>query len=193
VGSSARAINDRNQVAGAIYALGVSARAVRWEANGTIRPLGPLPFSLSEAHAINNRGLTGGFADTPDRIYATLWDPAGRQFNLAPPGGNLAFTSLLNERGDAAGYASDPASGSTQGFFRSAGGPLVLTGAREPSRRPQRSQAAGRQHHERRQLLRVLVDARPGPGPVAASFMGRLYRCRRDQRAQRDRRRGRRK
>lgn len=130
VGSSARAINDRNQVAGAIYALGVSARAVRWDANGTIRPLGPLPFSLSEAHAINNRGLTGGFADTSDRIYATLWNPAGRQLNLAPPGGNLAFTTLLNEQGDAAGYASDPASGSTQGFFRSAGGPLVLTGAR---------------------------------------------------------------
>ncbi len=129
MGGSARAVNDRNQVAGAVYAPGVSARAARWDANGTLRLLGPLPFSLSEARTINNRGLTGGFADTPDRMYATLWDPAGRQLNLAPPGGNSAFTSLVNERGDAAGYVSGAASEYTPGFFRSAGGSLVLTGA----------------------------------------------------------------
>lgn len=129
MGGSARAVNDRNQVAGAIYAPGVSARAARWDANGTLRLLGTLPFSLSEARTINNHGLTGGFADTPDRMYATLWDPVGRQLNLAPPGGNLAFTSLVNDRGDAAGYVSDVASEYTPGFFRSAGGSLVLTGA----------------------------------------------------------------
>ena len=123
-------INDHNQIVGNVGAAGVSARAARFEPNGTVTALGPLPFSLSEGLAINNAGVTGGYADHADgTIHASMWDARGRVTDLGTLGGQHAFSRLVNERGEAAG-STDDAGANEIGFFWSPRGGPVLTGAR---------------------------------------------------------------
>lgn len=129
-GAAAYAVNDRNQIAGAMPAPGVSARAVRWDPDGSIHDLGPLPPSLSEARTINNQGATGGYTDLADgTIHATVWDPAGRLTDLGTLGGGRAFTEFINERGEAAGYSDNATNDRELVFFWSARRGLVATGA----------------------------------------------------------------
>jgi probable HAF family extracellular repeat protein len=123
--ASAAAINDRNQIVGWTGAAGVSDRAVRWDADGRMIDLGPLPFSLSEASTINNRGESGGFTDVADgSIHATKWTPSGTLVDLGSLDNNgFASTMFVNERGDAAGVSNDRV------FFWSRRDGLTATGA----------------------------------------------------------------
>lgn len=129
---TAQAINDRNQVAGTLpipdapYP-GIPYRAVRWEPDGTIVPLGPVPALSSWPNDINNAALAGGNALEED-VLATLWGRDGRALSLGP--GQVEY---VNEKGDAAGYRLTSPDGSPDvvfhGFFRGAGSRLVWTGA----------------------------------------------------------------
>jgi uncharacterized membrane protein len=130
LGASAYAINDRNQIAGAMPASGDTTRAVRWDPDGSIRNLGPLPLSLSEARTINEQGATGGYTDVADgTIHAAVWDPAGRLTDLGTLGGERAFTEFINERGEAAGYSDNATNDRELVFFWSARRGLVPIGA----------------------------------------------------------------
>jgi uncharacterized membrane protein len=116
--SSARAVNDRNQIVGQRPAPGITARAVRWNPDGTVTPLGPLPLSLSEADAINRQGLSAGYADVAGgAIHAMLWDRAGNQTDLGTLGGTLAFGERINERNEVAGESDNAANDKVLGFF----------------------------------------------------------------------------
>jgi hypothetical protein len=131
------AINDRNQVVGSIFVPGIPfpatpIRAVRWDPNGRIVPLGPVPETggLSDALTINNRAIAGGMGVVASgELQAALWDPAGRQLNL---GGDTVQTRFVNEKSDAAGYFRDATGEQSGVFFRGAHGPVVPTGARGP-------------------------------------------------------------
>jgi hypothetical protein len=131
------AINDRNQVAGSVFVPDIPfpatpIRAVRWDPNGRIVPLGPVPEDggLSDALTINNRAIAGGVGVVAGSgVQAALWDPAGRQLSL---GGDTVQTRFVNERSDAAGYFRDATGEQSGVFFRGAHGPVVPTGARGP-------------------------------------------------------------
>ena len=129
-GGSAYDINDYNQVVGLLPFPGVSRRAVRWDQDGTVVYLGPLPLSGSEAYAINSHAFAGGFTDVAGGdIHATVWDPAGRLTDLGGLGTSIAFTSFVNERNQAAGYAEPGTNETIAGFFWSARDGVVKTGA----------------------------------------------------------------
>lgn len=135
--ASANDINDRGEIVGTMRAPGISARAVRWNPDGTITLLGPLPLSLSEASAINQRGYATGFAELPNgELSAALWDPAGNQSALGSLGTGRAFGKFINERKQVVGDV-DGAAGTSRGFFWSrdsgmvpidAGGIISMTG-----------------------------------------------------------------
>jgi hypothetical protein len=119
-------INDSNRIAGQLPAPGITARAVRFNPDGTVLPLGPLPFSLSVASAINNAALAGGYTDAADgSIHATVWNAAGAATDLGTLGGSSAFTVFVNERGEAAGFGNDAADENQIGFFWSRSGGLT--------------------------------------------------------------------
>lgn len=125
-------INARNQIVGQVPASGISGRAVRFDPDATMLPLGPLPFSLSEASVLNGAALAGGYADTADgSIRATLWSATGAAIDLGTPGGQSAFTLLVNARGEAAGVGSDAAGEHQVGFFWSRDGGMTAVGARD--------------------------------------------------------------
>jgi uncharacterized membrane protein len=128
-GAGAFAVNDRNQVAGAMSEPGLSVRAVRWDPDGKVLDLGPPPFSQSIALDINKHGATAGGFDTPDRIHAAVWDAAGRQIDLGTLGGRGASARFINARGEAAGYSDNAADNGEVGFFWSARDGVVPTGA----------------------------------------------------------------
>lgn len=123
-------VNDHNQVVGALPAPDISARAVRWDPNGRVVNLGPLPFSLSEARVINDRALAGGFTDFADgTIHASLWDSAGKAIDLGTLGGSRAFTEYVNNRNEAAGYSDNATNDNELAFYWSARDGVVPTGA----------------------------------------------------------------
>lgn len=146
-GSSAFDINDNGQVVGRMPSPGISGRAVRWDPNGSVTNLGPLPLSLSEARAINSHGSASGYADVASgAIHATSWDLAGTLTDLQTLGGELAFGMLINEWGDVAGTS---ATATTElGFFWSARSGLVAInaeggGSRQVAALNKRGQVAG--------------------------------------------------
>ena len=111
-------VNDRNEIAGGMHAPGISSRAVRWNPDGGITLLGPLPRSLSEARAINHRGYSTGMAELANGdLTATLWDPAGNQSVLGSLGTGLAFGMFINERQQVAGDVDGVAANTSRGFF----------------------------------------------------------------------------
>jgi uncharacterized membrane protein len=124
--SSARDINDRNYIVGRTQAPDISARAIRWNPDGSVTPLGPLPTSLSEAFTINNRGLATGFTDVASgAIHATLWDRNGYLTDLGTLGGERAFGTHINERNEVAGESDNAANDRTVGFFWSRNSGMV--------------------------------------------------------------------
>lgn len=123
-------VNDRNQVVGSLSAPGVTARAVRWDADNRVVNLGPLPFSLSEAEVVNDRALAGGYTDFADgTIHASLWNGTGTTIDLGTLGGPRAFTQHINQRNEAAGYSDNAANDNELGFYWSARDGVVPTGA----------------------------------------------------------------
>ena len=119
LGAFAYDINDRNQIVGSSSDRLTSTIAARWDADGRLRLLLPRPPSQSTAHAINNRGIAGGFADVAVEgpVQAVLWDPAGRQTALGSMGGTWASAGFLNERGDAAGQVYGGEDDPVRAFF----------------------------------------------------------------------------
>jgi hypothetical protein len=123
-------INDRNQVVGSLGAPGISVRAVRWDPDGRVVNLGPLPFSLSEAKVINHHALAGGYTDFADgTIHASLWTSAGKAIDLGTLGGSRAFVQHINKRNEAAGYSDNATNDNELGFYWSARDGVVPTGA----------------------------------------------------------------
>ena len=127
-GGVAFGVNDRNQIVGAIPAPGVSFRAVRWDPDGAIRPLGPRPPFSSWGQDINNAGLAGGTFDNGELVMAALWDRLGRQLTLGALGGTTAHTRFVNERGESAGDWLDSRDLTTGAFFRGVRGPALRIG-----------------------------------------------------------------
>ena len=116
--SSAHDINDRGQIVGLTPSPGITARAIRWNPDGTVTALGPVPLSLSEAFAVNNGGLATGFANVASgAINATLWDQGGVLTDLGTLGGESAFGMVINERNAVAGVSSNAANDRVLGFF----------------------------------------------------------------------------
>jgi uncharacterized membrane protein len=104
------AINDCNQVAGTVDVRGQRlpyTRANRWNPDGTMTPLGPLPATYSAAVAINASGMTAGAVDDATRLFhATVWDAAGRATDLGTFGGLQSRASHINASGQVAGTIS---------------------------------------------------------------------------------------
>lgn len=116
--SSARGVNDGAAAVGLTPSPGISARAIRWNPNGTVTPLGPVPFSLSEAFAVNQCGMATGFTDMASgKIHASQWDKAGNLIDLGTLGGNLAFGMYINDGNAVAGDALNAANDRVIGFF----------------------------------------------------------------------------
>lgn len=106
--ADAFAVNDCNQVAGTVEMPGPSfmMRASRWNADGRMTGLGPLPASFSAAYAINESGMTAGAADNDRRfLSATVWDATGRATDLGAFGGNSSSASHVNASGQVLGTA----------------------------------------------------------------------------------------
>lgn len=115
--SSADAINDRGHIAGYTTVPYIGTRAVRWNPNGGVTALGPMPESLSQAQGINQRGITTGFSDMASgRVRASVWDHAGNVTDLGTLGGNLSFGTYINDSNAVAGESLD-ATGRLIGFF----------------------------------------------------------------------------
>lgn len=128
--SSASAINDRGYVVGMVPAPGITARALRWNPNGSVTPLGPLPLSLSAALDINQNGLATGFGNLASgAIHATLWDRSGNLTDLGTLGGELAFGMHINDSGAVAGVSANAANDRMLGFFWSRDSAMVPIGA----------------------------------------------------------------
>jgi hypothetical protein len=116
--SSARAINDRNHIVGLTPSPGISARAIRWNPDGTVTALGPIPPSLSEAFDVNRGGISTGFTDVASgAIHATQWDRAGTLTDLGTLGGDRAFGMHINEHNAVAGESDNAANDRVLGFF----------------------------------------------------------------------------
>ena len=117
--STALDINERNEIVGWVSAPGVAARAIRWNPDGVTTLLGPLPASVSEGTAINNRGASTGYTTVADgdiHSHATFWDRSGAQTDLGPFDGGDGFGLRINERNEVAGVFNY-ATGRTEGFF----------------------------------------------------------------------------
>lgn len=128
--SEAVDVNDKGQIVGQAPAEGMIGRAIRWEPDGSVTSLGPLPFSLSKAYAVNNDGVSTGFADVAGgSIHATVWDRRGTMTNLGTLGGYRAFGLYVNERGDVAGVSDRPGNEIESGFFWSARDGMVAIDA----------------------------------------------------------------
>ena len=117
--STALDINERNEIVGWVSAPGVAARAIRWNPDGGTTLLGPLPASVSEGTAINNRGASTGYTTVANgdiHAHATFWDRSGAQTDLGPFDGGDGFGLRINERNEVAGVFNY-ATGRTEGFF----------------------------------------------------------------------------
>lgn len=112
------AINEAGWVVGhssVSLPTGVPFHATMW-IDGTPIDLGTLPGgSLSEAHAINDKGHVAGYSyDRQDRVRATVWRGA-KVVNLGTLGGLHSVARALNGRGQVVGD-----SGTSQGHSHAA-------------------------------------------------------------------------
>jgi uncharacterized membrane protein len=127
--TSVNDINDNGEIVGATPAPGVSARAMRWNPDGGTTPLGPLPYSRSEAAAINNRGDATGSTDTANGLtHATLWDRAGGQTDVVAANRGNGAGQFINERSEVAGQVSYARGARPSGFFWSRDSGVVPVG-----------------------------------------------------------------
>lgn len=101
--TSAKAVNNRGQVAGQI-----DGRAVRWGTDGRPRYLKLLPgMNWSYASDINRSGVVVGvMADdgVSPFVHAVRWDAAGNPSLLAPSEERATWAYAVNDRGDAVGW-----------------------------------------------------------------------------------------
>ena len=119
VGSTATAVNERGQVAGAGADADFFGVAALWTprlphgTRGTWRVLGALPGATgSVAEDLNDRGTVVGLSDPPEGDRGWLWD--GRMHALEPlPGGSASYAHAINDRGVVVG-SSDVADGSSR-------------------------------------------------------------------------------
>lgn len=128
--ADANAINNRNQVVGAVRAEGQMfyTRANRWDANGTLTGLGPPPARLSTAWAINDSGVSVGDSEVQFQdSRAMVWDAAGTATDLGKFGGSQSTAKQINASGQVLGtYYKD---GRGIGFLWSRKGGMVRIGA----------------------------------------------------------------
>jgi uncharacterized membrane protein len=102
--AAAMAINDRNQAVGSTPGVAITARANRWNPDGTQTKLGPLPASLSGATAVNVAGAAVGSTDVAgDGSHAVVWDAAGSATDLGKLGGYQSVADFVNTNGQVAG------------------------------------------------------------------------------------------
>lgn len=120
----ANAINQRNEAVGAVKGNALYSRAYRWNPDGTALELGPLPASLSEAIAINDSGISIGYADVAQHdSHAVVWDTNGNATDLGTLGGTQSTAQYINRSGQVVGtYYRDGVPG---GFLWSRKGGLV--------------------------------------------------------------------
>lgn len=110
---AAFAINENNQVAGAVHnVLGYDFVAVRWDSlNAPPRPLGVLPGAMnSEGLCINNRGDVAGRSSFPDfSIRAFLYREDTRSMiDLGDLGGGYSFARGLSDTRHVVGESTVP-------------------------------------------------------------------------------------
>ena len=104
--SDAHAINNLNQVVGAVRAEGQMfyTRANRWNADGSLTPLGPPPARLSAARAINDSGISVGDSEVQYQdSHAMVWDRAGTATDLGLFGGTQSTAKYINAIGQVLG------------------------------------------------------------------------------------------
>ena len=104
--SDANAINNRNQVVGAVRAQGQRfyTRANRWNSDGTLTSLGPPPARLSAARAINDSGVSVGDSEVAlHDSRAMVWDTAGTATDLSTFGGSQSTATHINASGQVLG------------------------------------------------------------------------------------------
>lgn len=102
--TDANAINGRRQVVGMVGTPAGYARANRWNADGTLTSLGPLPARISTAWAINDSGVSVG--DSEVALYdsrAMVWDAAGKATDLGTFGGSQSTAKHINAAGQVLG------------------------------------------------------------------------------------------
>ena len=102
-------INDRGSAAGSVWISDTETEARVWEPR-VDRPGEPLPHDALDAQAwdITNDGRVAGSVGLGEfRYQAVTWDAAGTLTRLAGNPGSVVDTSarLINERGEAAGFA----------------------------------------------------------------------------------------
>lgn len=117
-GSAAEAINDRGEIAGAVWVSASTEHACVWS-NGKLTDLGALrgagPMASSQAVSINSLGQVCGTSnDREFKAHACLWEN-GIIRDLAPPGGE-AEARHINDHGQVVGTANTP-DGHTYAFL----------------------------------------------------------------------------
>lgn len=96
--SSAYAINQSGQIAGAS-----GSHAALWTGN-SVKDLGALGGTWSEAHGLNNEGQVVGVADTPSGSHAFLWADGASMKDLgALPGDSSSRANHISDQGDVVG------------------------------------------------------------------------------------------
>lgn len=127
--ADANAINNRNQVVGAVRADGQMfyTRANRWDPDGRLTRLGPPPARLSTAWAINDSGVSVGDSEVQFQdSRAMVWDAAGKATDLGKFGGSQSTAKHINARGQVLGtYYKD---GRGVGFLWSRKGGMARIG-----------------------------------------------------------------
>jgi len=104
--SDANAINNRNQVVGAVRAQGQRfyTSANRWNPDGTLTSLGPPPARFSAARAINDSGVSVGDSEVAwQDSHAMVWDAAGTGTDLTTFGGLQSTATHINASGQVLG------------------------------------------------------------------------------------------
>lgn len=104
--ADANAINNRNQIVGGVRAGPQSfyIRANRWDANGALTSLGPLPARISTAWAINDSGVAVGDSEVQFQdSHAMVWDAAGKATDLGKFGGSQSTAKKINAGGQVLG------------------------------------------------------------------------------------------
>ena len=102
--SDAYGINNRNQIVGLVQPNPFSARANRWNPDGTLTSLGPLPARISFARAINDSGMSVGDAEVAlNDSHAIIWDRTGKANDLGTFGGSQSSSHHINANGQMLG------------------------------------------------------------------------------------------
>ena len=117
--STAKAINNRGDIAGVSTDATGSLRVVLWR-NGLAQDLGPVefrdaaPWVAQRCPCLSETGLVAWVAPPPGLSRAMLWD-GSQAIDLGTLGGDYAYPTGVNARGQVAGTSSTP-TGSAHAF-----------------------------------------------------------------------------